>query len=192
MVRLLDLNLLIALAWPSHVHHPQAHAWFAGRGGASWATCPFTQCGFVRLSSNPRMISDAVAPQQALAVLEEVVAYPHHVFWPDAVPLVGTDQMPTSLLVGHSHFPFACQEGRGLMQADEAGLIASLERGRMVINPGSVGQPRDGDPRAAYAVYDDAGTVALRRTPYDISATQRAMGEAGLPDPLIARLSAGR
>ena len=125
MVRLLDLNLLIALAWPSHVHHPQAHAWFAGRGGASWATCPFTQCGFVRLSSNPRMISDAVAPQQALALLEEVVAYPHHVFWPDAVPLVGTDQMPTSLLVGHRQVTDAYLLGLAI---HHGGKLATLDQ----------------------------------------------------------------
>jgi uncharacterized protein len=39
MIQLLDLNLLIALAWPSHVHHPQAHAWFADRAPSGWATC---------------------------------------------------------------------------------------------------------------------------------------------------------
>ena len=41
MIQLLDLNLLIALAWPSHVHHPQAHAWFADRAPSGWATCPY-------------------------------------------------------------------------------------------------------------------------------------------------------
>lgn len=61
------------------------------------------------------------------------------------------------------------------------------------MNPGSVGQPRDGDPRAAYAVYDgEARTLSLRSAAYDIRATQRAMEAAGLPEWLIVRLSEGR
>ena len=64
MVRLLDINLLIALAWPSHVHHRQAHAWFAENAPSGWATCPFTQCGFVRISSNPQIIPEADSPHQ--------------------------------------------------------------------------------------------------------------------------------
>ena len=64
---------------------------------------------------------------------------------------------------------------------------------RLVINPGSVGQPRDGDPRAAYAVLDtEANTVTLHRVEYDIEATQRLMEEAGLPRRLIQRLALGR
>lgn len=62
-----------------------------------------------------------------------------------------------------------------------------------LINPGSVGQPRDGDPRAAYALYDsDAGMVAYRRVPYDVAAAQRKIRDAGLPTLLADRLAAGR
>lgn len=62
-----------------------------------------------------------------------------------------------------------------------------------MINPGSVGQPRDGDPRAAYAMYDsDAGLVTYRRTEYDIEGAQKKIREAGLPDILADRLAAGR
>ena len=61
------------------------------------------------------------------------------------------------------------------------------------MNPGSVGQPRNGDPRACYAVYDDqASEVALRRVAYDVAATQRAMEDANLPLSLISRLAHGR
>lgn len=126
MIQLLDLNLLIALAWPSHVHHPQAHVWFADRVPSGWATCPFTQCGFVRLSSNPRIISDAVPPQQALALLEEIVAHPHHVFWPDAVPLVGTEFISTQLLVGHRQVTDAYLLGLAI---HHGGKLATLDQG---------------------------------------------------------------
>jgi predicted phosphodiesterase len=62
-----------------------------------------------------------------------------------------------------------------------------------MINPGSVGQPRDGDPRAAYVLYDgEAGIVTYRRTPYDIASAQKKIREAGLPPILADRLAVGR
>jgi len=60
-----------------------------------------------------------------------------------------------------------------------------------LINPGSVGQPRDRDPRAAYAVYDDARQVELRRTPYRVEVAQAKIRRAGLPEILADRLSVG-
>ena len=104
------------------------------------------------------------------------------------------DSVPTPyVLVGHSHFQFTCHPSRHPEQAGPEGRVVPLDGGRLVANPGSVGQPRDGDPRAAYAVFDDeAGTLALRRTPYDVVATQSAMIDAGLPVPLIERLVHGR
>ena len=64
---------------------------------------------------------------------------------------------------------------------------------RYLLNPGSIGQPRDGDPRAAFAIADlDEGTVEFWRTPYDISAVQDRMEQAGAPEALILRLAFGR
>ncbi len=99
----------------------------------------------------------------------------------------------SDLLVGHSHFQFACEAGRGLQQPGETGMTVPLGIARLVVNPGSVGQPRDHDHRAAYGIYDDeTRMISLRRAWYDVSETQRAMAEAGLPEPLISRLSLGR
>ncbi|MFQ5880091.1 MAG: metallophosphoesterase family protein [Dehalococcoidia bacterium] len=100
-------------------------------------------------------------------------------------------------LVGHTHVPMlvvADEEGQGCqMYYLEDGAAVQLRQGRLVINPGAVGQPRDGDPRAAYAVYDaDAGTITIHRVEYDIAATQKRMAEAGLPPRLIQRLSYGQ
>jgi len=73
------------------------------------------------------------------------------------------------------------------------GIGVVLGRQRMIISPGAVGQPRDGDPRASYAVYDSEGRILrLYRLPYDISATQDRMMQAGLPIHLVTRLQAGR
>lgn len=102
-------------------------------------------------------------------------------------------------LVGHTHVPMLVVEGREFPHGcemyyleDGARLQLSGER-RLVINPGGVGQPRDGDPRAAYAVYDsESNTLTLHRLEYDIGATQKLMEAAGLPRWLIQRLAAGR
>jgi diadenosine tetraphosphatase ApaH/serine/threonine PP2A family protein phosphatase len=62
-----------------------------------------------------------------------------------------------------------------------------------LVNPGSLGQPRDGDPRAAFALYDSgANTVAYRRVPYDVAGAQRKIRAAGLPPSLADRLAVGR
>ena len=98
-------------------------------------------------------------------------------------------------LVGHSHIPFLCREkdsvalfGPFVEDEDE-----TLGQERLIVNPGGVGQPRDGDPRPSYALYDsDAGTITRRRVTYDIALTQEKMRRASLPDYLIQRLSHGR
>jgi predicted phosphodiesterase len=98
-------------------------------------------------------------------------------------------------LVGHSHIPMRVEEsGAGprfsrVMHEE----VVKLGETRLVLNPGSVGQPRDGDPRASYGIVDTGvATFTLRRVAYDIVATQRRMAEAGLPERLILRLAAGR
>jgi diadenosine tetraphosphatase ApaH/serine/threonine PP2A family protein phosphatase len=99
----------------------------------------------------------------------------------------------SDVLVGHSHFQFAAEAGRGIERPGPNGLTVSLGHARLVVNPGSVGQPRDQDPRAAYGIYDDeARLITLKRAWYDVTVTQRAMVEVGLPDSLITRLSSGR
>ena len=97
-------------------------------------------------------------------------------------------------LVGHSHYPFICRENGGapLFAAMPESQAMPLGRDRCIVNPGSVGQPRDRDSRASYAVYDgDTGAIEHRRVPYDLEATQGKMRAAGLPQYLIDRLDHG-
>jgi diadenosine tetraphosphatase ApaH/serine/threonine PP2A family protein phosphatase len=99
------------------------------------------------------------------------------------------------VLVGHSHVPLQVQlRGDGLdggLAAD--GTELELAGTRSVLNPGSVGQPRDGDPRAAYLLLDlDTQTATFRRVEYDIERTQAQMAEAGLPEALALRLAVGQ
>ena len=98
-------------------------------------------------------------------------------------------------LVGHSHLPFICRlKDTGAEFLDfPLNVAIALGDERCIVNPGSVGQPRDGVPTSSYALYDsDAGTIEHRRAAYDIPATQRKMRERGLPGYLIDRLAAGR
>lgn len=80
---LLDVNLLIALNWPQHVHHQRAHSWFAGRRARQWATTPITEAGFLRISSNTVVIPAAVTVADAVQAMVAMRALPGHLFVPD-------------------------------------------------------------------------------------------------------------
>ena len=99
-------------------------------------------------------------------------------------------------LAGHTHLPAAFKledSGNVRYLPFTGGISLSLVEGRYIINPGSAGQPRDGDPRASYAIYDSGtSAIQLHRVEYDIKATQDKMLAAGLPSHLIARLEIGR
>ncbi len=99
-------------------------------------------------------------------------------------------------LVGHSHQPVSFREeksGECTPVSVSAGVGMILSDRRMIINPGSVGQPRDGDPDAAYVIYDSDGSIIrLFRVPYDIETTQDKIMKAGLPVHLATRLKEGR
>ncbi len=98
-------------------------------------------------------------------------------------------------LVGHSHLPFLCKFSgdRGVFYGFPVRMSVRLGNDRYIINPGSVGQPRDGLPTASYAVYDaEAGTITHHRARYDIASTQQKMKDCCLPTYLIDRLEKGR
>jgi uncharacterized protein len=100
-VHLLDTNVLIALSWPHHVHHAKAHEWFHGTGRKAWATCALIQIAFIRISSNPKIISDAVAPREALEVLKRIVDVPGHHFWPDTIAATDAKAFTSAAFVSH-------------------------------------------------------------------------------------------
>ena len=79
---LLDVNVLIALAWPNHVHHAAATAWFQERRDDGWATCALTEAGFLRVSCNPSVVDQTVAPLDAIEILTNLRRLGTHTFWP--------------------------------------------------------------------------------------------------------------
>ena len=92
--------------------------------------------------------------------------------------------------VGHTHMPNSWRVTDSLMTTENGDDIALDDESRVLVNVGSVGQPRDGDPRASYALYDpEADVVHLRRVPYEVAITQAKIRAAGLPEALATRLS---
>ncbi len=88
---LLDVNALVALAWDSHVHHAAMRAWFAANGSAGWTTCPITESGFVRVSSNPIVLPSAIGVDAARGVLSALRARSDHRFLTDDVSMSDSD-----------------------------------------------------------------------------------------------------
>ncbi|HET7170067.1 MAG TPA: metallophosphoesterase family protein [Gaiellales bacterium] len=98
-------------------------------------------------------------------------------------------------LIGHSHVQLVWgeEDGRVVGGTVAAGATLAYGEGRYIVNPGSVGQPRDGDPRAGYALLDiEQGTATWLRAEYDVRGAQEAIRDAGLPLRLAARLAEGR
>jgi toxin-antitoxin system PIN domain toxin len=123
--RLLDTNVLLALAWPSHALHAAARRWWASLEAARFATCPLTEIAFVRISSNPSFTRDAVLPGEALGLLASVTALPRHAFWPDDLP--ACDGLRRDLLLlGHRQVTDAYLVA---LATRHEGLLSTFDKG---------------------------------------------------------------
>jgi toxin-antitoxin system PIN domain toxin len=129
-VFLLDTNVLVALLWANHEQHNAATIWFRKHQQGRWATCPLTQAGFVRISSNPRVFSDAPSPAKAIELLEANLRHPRHCFWKDEIPFALSVACFGSRFAGHQQatdaylFGLAIHEGGSLATFDTS--IAAL------------------------------------------------------------------
>jgi uncharacterized protein len=98
---LLDVNTLVALAWPNHVHHAGAVTWFKGAHRQGWATCPVTESGFMRVCSNRRAIPTAVPVADAVEMLRRLRTVDGHEFWSDDVSLAVAGEIDVDRLQGY-------------------------------------------------------------------------------------------
>jgi hypothetical protein len=98
---LLDINLLVALFDPDHVHHELAHDWFADNRARGWATCPITENGFVRVLSNPGYGGPITRVTELTARLRRFCASGFHLFWPDNVSIRDEATFRPELIGGH-------------------------------------------------------------------------------------------
>jgi len=87
VIALLDVNVLVALFDPNHVHHDAAHEWFGAHRAAGWATCPVSENGVVRVLSNPAYADPPTQPGEVVERLRTFCDSGHHTFWPDDVTL---------------------------------------------------------------------------------------------------------
>lgn len=138
---LLDLNVLIALAWPQHVHHVRAHEWFGSLKGP-WMTTPITEAGFVRLSTNPAVVTERVSLPHALGMLVAMRSVPGHAFLPDdstlAVPAIALDAVATSRQVTDAHLVNLAASAGVLLATLDRGIermLAAADRAHVVVLP---------------------------------------------------------
>lgn len=96
---LLDVNVLVALIDPTHVHHDRAHSWFADEGSRDWLSCPTTQNGVLRIVSNPRYSNAQPTPAVAVRSLRSLVAVGSHRFVADDVSLLDDPSVDVTRLV---------------------------------------------------------------------------------------------
>lgn len=131
-VYLLDVNLLVALLWSNHEHHAAAQEWFEAHHRARWATCPLTQAGFVRISSNPRVFPNAPSPAKAVELLESNLKHPRHDFWKDDITFGAAIAPFAGRLTGHQQTTDAYLLGlalrkRGIFATFDASVAALTE-----------------------------------------------------------------
>lgn len=96
---LLDVNVLIALIDPAHVRHDRAHEWFAGEGRHSWATCPLTENGVLRIVGLARYPASPGTPAAVAGLLTVLRGLKGHEFWSDEISLLERQRIDSSRLL---------------------------------------------------------------------------------------------
>jgi uncharacterized protein len=137
VIALLDVNVLVALAWPNHVFHNSARNWFRAQQASGWATCPTTENGFVRVSSNTRITPEAKSPWESALFLRKLVALSGHVFWPEEASIlnnhwIGPEKIHTHKLVTDAHLLALALHNNG--------CLATFDRGILRLIPEEIGQ----------------------------------------------------
>lgn len=129
---LLDANVLIAMAWPTHRVHEKVQGWFARHASEGWATCPLTQLAFVRILSNPAFSPNALTPGHALVLLEANLRHPAHRFWTDEVSFVEALEPFVPKLTGHRQVTDAYLLGLAM---HKKGKLVTMDRAVRTLLP---------------------------------------------------------
>ncbi len=98
---LLDVNVLVALFDPDHIHHETAHVWFESSGRGGFATCPLTENGLVRVVSSPAYPGRQTTVDDARQRLRSFCEREDHVFWPDSVSIRDFELFKSASIQGH-------------------------------------------------------------------------------------------
>lgn len=119
---LLDVNALIALADPRHVHHSLVMQWF-GTGDQDWGVCAFTEAGFLRVTTNPKLGTRSL--QEATGVLEGLASYRGYRFWPITAGWTTLAAPFTNRFFGHQQITDAYLLG---LAVKESGVLVTLDK----------------------------------------------------------------
>jgi toxin-antitoxin system PIN domain toxin len=122
---LLDVNVLVALFDPAHVHHDLAHDWFGAIGKKAWATCPITENGVVRVLSHPKYPTVTATPAEIIGRLGIFCGSPGHVFWPDDVSLTDGRLFRADHIAGPKKVTDVYLAG---LAANHGGRLATFDR----------------------------------------------------------------
>jgi toxin-antitoxin system PIN domain toxin len=135
MANLLDVNFLVALAWPNHMSHALAVDWFSKNRQEGIATCLITESGFVRISLNPLIVGQAISLPPVLTILAQYRSR-HHEFWPDDLD-IATALAPFGAISGHRQITDAYLLA---LAASRQGTLVTLDAGIAAIAPASLRQ----------------------------------------------------
>jgi uncharacterized protein len=126
VITLLDVDVLVALFDPAHVHHELAHAWLGKNRRLGWATCPITENAFVRVVSDAAYPGGRCTVAEALDRLQEFADSGDHHFWPDSTSLRRSSRLDASLLEGHARVSGAYLL---LLAVENGGRLATFDDG---------------------------------------------------------------
>ncbi len=125
IVYLLDVNVLLALSDPCHIHHEFSHIWFQKLGQNLWATCPITQNGFTRIISHPSYPNCPGNPSVALLILKRFCQDPRHRFWPSRVSLLNKKLFSSTEKISHTQITDIYLLG---LAAQQRGKLATFDQ----------------------------------------------------------------
>lgn len=136
-IYLLDINLLLSLTDPMHVHHKLSHQWFAEKGHQAWATCPITENGFIRIARHPKYPNRPGGVPAVLSILRQVCESPGHHFWSEDLSILGFLE-PAAIII-HAHITdvyllgLAVRNGGKLATLDQRIPVDAVRNGRQAM-----------------------------------------------------------
>jgi len=122
-VYLLDINLLLALMDPMHVHHEPSHQWFAENGQQAWATCPLTENGFIRIAGHPNYPNRPGDITAVFSILRQLCEAAGHYFWPEDLSIL--DILTPDSIITHNQITDVYLLG---LAVHNKGKLATLDR----------------------------------------------------------------
>ena len=131
-VYLLDVNALIAFLWPAHAKFHEINDWWRDENSPNWATCPFTESGFVRLLSNPVAFPEGLTPSEAAGLLADATKVRQHQFWQANLPIAEALRPYGSRIRGNKQITDAylltlATNNHGKLLTFDRGVLSMLE-----------------------------------------------------------------